>query len=397
MSVVVLRYGAYPLVIGAMAVLAIQVLAGVLPVWPTLLMAAAVGIGAVALLERLQPFEPAWQHDYGDTRADQLHGLVNFGLLAGAAYGLHALRVVMPAGVLWPTAWPAWIQCLLAGTILDLGLYAMHRVSHRFAWAWRLHAIHHSAERLYWLNGERRHPLSALLMAGPGLIAVIALGAPAVVVSVWLALLSVHLAFQHANLDYSVGPLRRWIATAELHRWHHKREYEDAQVNFGEFWMVWDRAFGTFLDRPGHVGAGDVGLREAAVPATYGAQLRWPFRTVARTDSPRGIAFETALAQGYSALEAGDATAAYAAFERAHVLGQPHTRTHVRSHVAFLRWALRQRDGREILGQVARIVAATLFTRLWMPRGNTGGARVSAFARMAIPEELATLTRETPR
>lgn len=396
MLVTAVRYGAYPLVMGAMATAATLVFLGVLPAWPTLLIAAAAGIGAVALLERLQPFERAWQRDHGDTRADRLHGLVNFALLAGAAYALHALRTVIPAGVAWPTIWPAWVQCLLAGAIVDLGLYVMHRVSHQFAWAWRLHAIHHSAERLYWLNGERRHPLSALLMAGPGLIVVVALGAPALVVSVWLAVLSVHLAFQHANLDYSLGPLRRWLGTAELHRWHHKRDYEDAQVNFGEFWLVWDRLFGTFLDRPGHVGAGDVGLREATVPAAYGAQLSWPFHAAAPPIHPRDAAFQAALAQGYAALDAGDAAAAYTAFERAHVLGQPGTRTHVRSHVAFLRWAIRQRDVREIVGQVLRIAAAALFTWLWMPRGNTGGARVSAFRPMPIPPDLSTLTEGNP-
>lgn len=397
MLVPTVRYGAYPLVMGAMATAAMLVLLGTLPAWPTLLIAAAFGIGAVALLERLQPFEHAWQRDHGDTRADLLHGLVNFALLAGAAYTLHALRTVLPAGVAWPITWPAWVQCLLAGAIVDLGLYAMHRVSHRFAWAWRLHAIHHSAERLYWLNGERRHPLSALLMAGPGLIVVVALGAPALVVSVWLAVLSVHLAFQHANLDYSLGPLRHWIGTAELHRWHHKREYEDAQVNFGEFWLVWDRLFGTFVDRPGHVGAGDVGLREATVPAAYAAQLRWPFHAATAPILPRDAAFQAPLAQGYMALNAGDAAAAYTAFERAHVLGQPRTRTHVRSHLAFLHWAIRQRDAREIVGQVLRIAAAALFTWLWMPRGNTGGARVSAFRPMPVPTEISNLMKGNPR
>ncbi|ODV16583.1 MAG: hypothetical protein BGP24_10100 [Lysobacterales bacterium 69-70] len=392
-----MRYGAYPLVMGAMATVATVVFLGVLPAWPTLLIAAAASIGAVALLERLQPFERAWQRDHGDTRADVLHGVVNFGLLAGTAYGLHALRTAVPAAIAWPATWPVWVQCLFAGAILDLGLYTMHRVSHRFAWAWRLHAIHHSAERLYWLNGERRHPLSALLMAGPGLLVVVALGAPALIVSVWLAILSVHLAFQHANLDYSVGTLRRWLGTAELHRWHHKREYENAQVNFGEFWLVWDRVFGTFLDRPGDVGAGDVGLREDTVPAAYGAQLRWPFQPALRTIGPRDAAFHAALTQGYAALDARDAAAAYAAFERAHVLGQPRTRTHVRSHVAFLRWAIRRRDTREIAGQLFRIVAAALFTWLWMPRGNTGGARVSAFARMPISAEITNITEGNPR
>lgn len=163
------------------------------------------GIALVAGLERVQPYERAWLHDHGDLSADVLHGAANLGLLAGTAYALHALHGLWLANTPWPTNWPAWTQLLLAGVIVDVGLYGMHRFSHRFARVWRLHAIHHSAERLYWLNGERRHPLSALLMAGPGLGLAVGLGAPPHILSAWLALLSVQLAFQHANLDYRVG------------------------------------------------------------------------------------------------------------------------------------------------------------------------------------------------
>ena len=167
---------------------------------------------------------------------------------------------------------------LLAGLVIDLGLYAMHRFSHRVRWAWKLHAIHHSAERLYWLNGERRHPLSALLMAGPGLGLTVALGAPPLVISAWLTLMSVQLAFQHANVDYRVGPLRRWLGVAEVHRWHHKRDYEDAQVNFGEFLLIWDHLFGTFYDAANKLGDAQVGLKERDFPTGYRAQLIAPFR-----------------------------------------------------------------------------------------------------------------------
>ena len=220
-----IRYAAYPALMGAVLAGTAAVLADGLPAWPTLAILATAGIAMVALLEWLQPYEPSWRHSQGDLKADLMHGAVNFGLLAGTAYGLHAFRGLLPAGSLWPTQWPLIGQMLLAGLVIDLGLYAMHRFSHRVRWAWKLHAIHHSAERLYWLNGERRHPLSALLMAGPGLGLTVALGAPPLVISAWLTLMSVQLAFQHANLDYRVGPLRRWLGVAEVHRWHHKRDW----------------------------------------------------------------------------------------------------------------------------------------------------------------------------
>lgn len=274
----VLRYTAYPLVFGGVASFVVMWAASGRSPWPAFVLAALAGIALVAVLERLQPFEPGWNIDHGDTITDILHVIVNLGLLSATAYGLHEIAGTIPLTSVWPTSWPIGLQILLAGAVLDAGLYAMHRISHRVAWLWRLHAVHHSAERLYWMNGERRHPLSAVLLAGPGLVANVLLGAPALVISAWLTMLSVHLAFQHANLDYSLGPLRRWIGGAELHRWHHRRDYADAEVNFGEFWLIWDWFFGTRFDAPTRVGPKDLGLSDGRFPKSYAGQLAWPFR-----------------------------------------------------------------------------------------------------------------------
>jgi len=51
---------------------------------------------------------------------------------------------------------------------------------------------------------------------------------------------------------------------------------------------------------------------------------------------------------------------------------------------------LRSHDLREVAGQVPRMVASVLFSRLWVPRGNSGRSRVSAFAPMSVPEACAT-------
>ncbi len=273
-----LRHCAYPLVFGVVVAVVVLPANAAQPSWLLWAAAAAAGLGAVALLERLQPFLPAWNHDHGDSLTDAIHLLVNFGLLSATAWLLQTLAAQLPGLPRWPAHWPFALQVLGAGAILDLGLYAMHRLSHRVDWLWRLHAVHHSAPRLYWMNGERRHPLSAVLLAAPGLAVAVLLGAPAAALGAWLTLLSVHLAFQHANLDYSLGPLRAWIATAELHRWHHRRAYADAQVNFGEFWLVWDWLCGTRFVPPATAQTGAVGLEDADFPRGYAAQLGWPFR-----------------------------------------------------------------------------------------------------------------------
>lgn len=274
---IVIRVASYPAVLGLSALALIAVATLGLPHWPWMPLIAALGISSVAILERLQPYEREWLADHDDTGVDVLHALFSLTLIFTSVQLVTVMRTFLPLSTLWPAQWPVWAQVLGAGAIIDFGLWAMHWASHRYPALWRLHALHHSAERLYWLNGERRHPLSALLLATPGILVTVILGAPAAVIGCWLAIVSVHLAFQHANLDYTVGPLRRVLCVAEIHRWHHKREYHDAQVNFGEFWAVWDQLFGTYRYHVNGVHAGDVGIPET-MPRTYVAQLAWPFK-----------------------------------------------------------------------------------------------------------------------
>ena len=270
-----IRYLAYPLTMGCSLVVLLSLSSATPLPWFAMGLVSVAGIAIVVVLERVAPFRTAWAEDHGDLGADTAHAIVNWALLSGAAWGLHVLG--RPPSAVWPVEWPFWAQMLMAAAILDVGLYLMHRASHRVAWLWRLHAIHHSSERLYWLNGERRHPLSALVLAGPGLIALWLLGVPPPVTSAWLALLAIHLAFQHANLDYRLGPLRYVIAVAETHRRHHRRDYTGLQINFGEFFVLWDLVLGT-LDMAEFGDSEQVGLDDEVVPSGYIAQIRWPFQ-----------------------------------------------------------------------------------------------------------------------
>jgi hypothetical protein len=90
-----------------------------------------------------------------------------------------------------------------------------------------------------------------------------------------------------------------------------------------------------------------------------------------------------------AARQRSDAEGEWRHLERAHVLSQPMSGPHVRTHVAMLGFGLRQRDGREVVGQLVRLVVAAPGT--WTgryPVGNTGGANVSALEPMPIPEDL---------
>ena len=90
-----------------------------------------------------------------------------------------------------------------------------------------------------------------------------------------------------------------------------------------------------------------------------------------------------------AARSSGDTSAEWSHLERAHILSQPLAGAHVRTHVAMFTAALRRHDRHELTGQLFRIIVAGpgSITGKY-PVGNTGGADVSAFAPMAIPDDL---------
>ena len=94
-------------------------------------------------------------------------------------------------------------------------------------------------------------------------------------------------------------------------------------------------------------------------------------------------------AAAVTARRRGDQPGEWHHLERAHILSQPMTVPHLRTHVAMLGAGFRRHDSREVVGQLLRLVVAgpgSLTGRY--PVGNTGGADVSALAPMPIPEDL---------
>lgn len=93
-----------------------------------------------------------------------------------------------------------------------------------------------------------------------------------------------------------------------------------------------------------------------------------------------------------ASIASGQAGDAFESLERAHVLGQEATVLHTRVHWAMLVWGVRQRDLKEVLGQLFRLLGAATKTAVGLvPSGNTGGANVSPFAVMPIPQDAARL------
>lgn len=102
-------------------------------------------------------------------------------------------------------------------------------------------------------------------------------------------------------------------------------------------------------------------------------------------------AYKAEMTTAAKLYDAGNLHLAFSHLERAHILGQSFSIAHARTHWWMLKVGLRNRDIVEIGGQIPRILGALLFSRIWVPIGNTGGARVPPFKPMPIPHELQVL------
>lgn len=102
-------------------------------------------------------------------------------------------------------------------------------------------------------------------------------------------------------------------------------------------------------------------------------------------------AYDLEMAAAAKQYNAGDLPLAFSHLERAHILGQSFPIQHARTHWWMLKVGWRRKDFVEITGQLPRILGALLFSRMWVPKGNTGGSRVPPFKSMQIPEDLQSL------
>ena len=83
---------------------------------------------------------------------------------------------------------------------------------------------------------------------------------------------------------------------------------------------------------------------------------------------------------------------AFAALERAHILGQRDLFAHFETHILMLQWARAQKDSREIRGQVLRLLAVLPgFLTGWVPVGNPGGSNISALKPVPLRPEIKAL------
>jgi len=251
------------------------------------LLAIAIFYTTIAVLERVHPYRPAWNRAQGDQRTDLLHLLFS-GPLSSAAFEATLRGVAVSAAAwlaaqlgvsLWPTSLPAVAQLYLAILVAEFGHYWFHRVSHESPLVWRLHATHHSAPRLYWLNATRFHPFDLFALIAFQNVPLILLGAPPRVFAMYLLFSMVYGQLQHGNIELRTGALDWLFSTPGLHRFHHSTDPREGNANYGAILITWDLVFRSFFRPKDRAFDGRVGIADLPkFPQRYLAQLASPFR-----------------------------------------------------------------------------------------------------------------------
>ena len=185
------------------------------------------------------------------------------------------------------TALPTWVQVILFLVVSDFLLYWMHRAFHGVS-LWKYHAVHHSSEDLEWTSAARFHPVNLVL----GTVAVDVLflvGGMNPNVFLFVGPFNTFTsAFVHANLNWTLGPLKYVIAGPVFHRWHHTLANEGGEKNFAGTFSLWDYMFGTFYMPKGALPQ-TYGTDDTSVPQGFVKQLVYPL-----LPPPKSVAVQAA-------------------------------------------------------------------------------------------------------
>ena len=208
--------------------------------------------------------------------------LVDMGLMFGNGalkvailvplFGSHILATVWVARCLqsWLGDAPAlelpWLMIALSYTLVfflleDFSRFALHFCMHRIPWLWRLHSLHHSANRLSPLTLFRVHPIEMMLyylrgMAVFGLVSgsfVYLFGARLSGIDIlgvdalgfMFNLIGANL--RHSHIWLSFGWLERFFISPAQHQLHHSSAPEHRDRNLGTCLALWDRSMNTWL------------------------------------------------------------------------------------------------------------------------------------------------------
>ena len=109
------------------------------------------------------------------------------------------------------------------------------------------------------------------------------------------------------------------------------------------------------------------------------------------TNMPKALEpyYKEALGKYKLHLQAGELQNAWRSLERAHIIGQAYPLSHSEVHWKMLRFGIRIKSRKEVLGQIPRLLVGGVKSFVGqIPVGNTGGANVPPLKPLPFSPEI---------
>lgn len=149
-----------------------------------------------------------------------------------------------------------WVSLFIYLLILDFAEYLYHRASHRWAWWWQLHALHHSQTVMTAWSDNRNHLLDDLGHSAVFAAIALMIGVEPIQFLWLIAISQLIQSWQHGNLNFDHGWFKYVLISPRFHRYHHAiglgheapgKPGVLGGCNFGILFPWWDMMFGTAI------------------------------------------------------------------------------------------------------------------------------------------------------
>jgi sterol desaturase/sphingolipid hydroxylase (fatty acid hydroxylase superfamily) len=202
----------------------------------------------------------------------------------GVAVGTTAWWLKEHTPVLFPglSEWPLWLQVVLARWMYDFVVYWRHRLEHQLFFLWPIHAVHHTTKKVDVLTTTRLHFLELMLGGVLNMWMTARFGISAHAAGIGFMLYLNHNYYVHTNVKIVYpGFLRYVFVSPFMHRWHHAREDQARDKNFGVVFAWNDWLFGTALHPDREPSEYGIDYPEGEVaPDSYIAHQLYPLKVL---------------------------------------------------------------------------------------------------------------------
>ena len=216
------------LIVGAIALVVIYVLEGVVPYFP----------GRTGRMK----------HAASNVLLAGINGIINF------AFGFLIVPIMVwtgkhSIGLLNSMGADPLSRIIIGFILFDMWMYAWHRINHERLFFWRFHKAHHTDTQMDATTALRFHPIEIVLSNMLNMLVFVILGLGIKELLAYKIVLLPVILFHHSNVHLPEKYdrlVRAVIVTPNMHRVHHSWYRKETDSNYSSVFSFWDRIFKSF-------------------------------------------------------------------------------------------------------------------------------------------------------